>query len=354
MDEKIERLFKWSRGEKALPYRLDIMMYDGCNQSCKFCFRHFEKAGGEGRIKESEYLRVIDESVKLKIKEICINGYGEPFFDKQKTLNMMEKIKDYNILGEIFTNGTLLNESDIKRIVEIEWDTMLFSIHGPDAATHDYLVSLPGAFDRAINNIKFINKWKKKLRKDKPYIIMTCVLTNKNYDKIKKLFLLSKKLNVKLIINSLNVFDEKLNNLLINKSQLIELKKDTKEIEKYVDVDYAINNSFSSKKPLSGIKLINKMISNEKSKINFLNSLCFAPWYKMVLNDFGNIVPCYSAKDEGENINNKSLREIWFGEYFEKLRNDILNRNPRKYCNICPDINLTKHILNNMKLINDL
>jgi len=78
---------------------------------------------------DKEISRLIDEICEMDIKVFGVLG-GEPFLRKKVLLDSMEKIKKNGINGSIVTNGSLLEEKDVERIVKMRWDLIRFSIDG--------------------------------------------------------------------------------------------------------------------------------------------------------------------------------------------------------------------------------
>jgi len=348
MKEEISNLMKWMSGEKTPPLIVELLFGDGCNQNCKFCASHNGEKGPlgqyemEDKLTEHDYLRLIKESAELGVNLIQLSGDGEPLFDKKKAMAIMREIKKYHISGRINTNGVLFTEDDIKTLVEIGWDFIIFSVESPDAATHDYLVSLPGAFDRAINNVKRFNYWKKKLKKDKPEIEFKMVLTNKNYHQIENMVALSHKLNVHLRLDSLIVFHKWGELLKLDKSQKVDFKKHlNRAIKLSKNSHLRFNVSDEILDDIYSIKRNHNELKNfqfPKFKNNkFLSSSCYLPWLRMLISTRGFVGPC-GFSTTNENIKNKSLREIWFGKTYNKLRFDRLNQKLGKYCSTCGDI----------------
>ena len=63
--------------------------------------------------------------------------------------------------------------------------------------------------------------------------------------------------------------------------------------------------------------------------------LCHAPFANMYLNSQGNIGACWLTLERAPRYPELSLREIWFGEYFERLRSNIKSKNLKELCSVC-------------------
>jgi MoaA/NifB/PqqE/SkfB family radical SAM enzyme len=348
MKKEVYRIKKWMNNEKPGPLTIELLFGHGCNQNCKFCSMHNGKEKPlknyklKGILKKNNYKKIIDECNELGVERIQLSGEGEPLFNKRLTMNLMKRIKNYGIYGYLNTNGVMFSERDIKNLVKNKWDMILFSVMSPDAATHDYLVGLSGAFDKVIHNIKRFNYWKEKLKTDKPEMEIKMVLTNRNYDKIEKMVLLCQDLDLHFRLDSLIIFHEKGKKLNLNEKQKKEFKKELKkaiELSKKRNLRFNISNeildNIYSKRTEKNE--ITKLQKEKNNKNKFISASCYLPWLRILINSRGFTGPCGFCYTE-DNVKEKSLKNIWLGKAYNKLRQDRLNQILGKDCSICGDI----------------
>lgn len=62
---------------------------------------------------------------------------------------------------------------------------------------------------------------------------------------------------------------------------------------------------------------------------------CYAPFSNMYFNVHGDVAPCWLGFSNPENIQNKTIKEIWFGEKFTLFRNNIQNLDLETTCKTC-------------------
>ncbi len=350
MQEKIERIAKWSMEEEALPWGIEFNQTLRCNLRCKFCWREPTKINHNNELSLNDYKKVINEAAKLKVKEVKIIGGGEPLC-KDETIEIMKLIKKNNMFGYICTNGTLFKEKDIKELVEIGWDHLKISLHGP-CNTHDFLTGAKGSFNAAIKNIKLFVKYKKRLKRKKPFIEIGVVLVNKNYDKLIEMFRLAKKLDLQAVfIEPVTVYSDLGGKLKLNKKQEEEFEKIARMADKI-----AIRSRIQTNLPyFFDSKLIektNKMTEVMKNLPNpkendFFSIPCYEPFYRMGIRVDGTVGPCgFFDEESPENIKKKSLKEIWFGPYLKIRRNQMLKRRLPAYCAKC----CTTLVVNNQEV----
>jgi MoaA/NifB/PqqE/SkfB family radical SAM enzyme len=337
MDEKIRRLLKWARGEKSLPYSLELSPTLRCNLNCLFCWRYGKKVNYGKELTLEEYKRILEEANRLKVKEVRIIGGGEPLLRKD-TFELMKEVKKYGMFGYICTNGMLFSEKMIKKLVTIGWDHVKISLHGPDKKTQDSLAQ-GRSFDKIIKNIKSFVEWKKKLKAEKPKLEIGLVLNRMNFRKVVPMLKLAKKLNVQaFFVEPLTVYTEKGRELKLKKEEAEEFKEIARRAHSLANnLETNLQQFFSPElieKTGKMVEEIKKLVKGERK--DFLSVPCFEPWWRMGIRVDGWVCPCgFLDQNTTENVREKSLRKIWFGEYFEKRRRELLQKNMPDYCKRC-------------------
>lgn len=335
MDEKVERLIEWERGRKTPPFTLDINPTDKCNFRCAHCWqRAFERIDSSYELPDYKLIETIKEAIKLGIEEFEITGGGEPLMRKDIVLKIMEIIKKNNKFGNITTNGSLFSFKDVKKIVKIGWNRITFSLDGPNEKIND-AVRGEGAFEQVAKSIKLFNKIKGK--KKLPVLKLNVVVNRENYDKTDKMIQLAKTLNCSIVhFDSLTVHSELGKKLKLNKKQGLEFEKNAKKAKKLAEnfgIETDVNlltNEFLDKS-----NKMEDLLKKESNPKNFSFLVCYEPWWHLVIKTDGSVQPCCLYDEKEENVREKSLKEIWFGKYFEKIRDEIENKKFSKYCSIC-------------------
>lgn len=356
--EMYERIMKWFKGKKQNPFKIDLELHRRCNLKCLSCSRRsspdyprLNEISRKLEMPTEKWLEIVDEAAELDVREWHIAGGGEPMFLPERTVPLMKRIKKYGMLGIITTNGTLWRDKDIETVVKIGWDRIHFSVDGPNAKIHDYLRGVPGTFKRVMRTIRKFNELKKKYKTDKPMLNMNMVLSKKNYKLLPEMVKLAKKLNIEfLFVDPLIVYSE-------IGAKLKMGEKEVKEFPKYLEKarvlarKYGINNNFDGLQNNLQPELIVKSSKMsevvkdevkraEKIKVKpfikkFLTVPCFKPWFHMTIKCDGRVTSCDVPITGGDNIKNKSLKEVWFGDYFEWLRKTLLSKRIPDFCDQC-------------------
>lgn len=347
MEEIAKRILAWMNGNKAGPTKLQLNPTNRCNLNCRFCWlRDFDSTEANyEEIEPKRYLEIIEEASEMGVKSVEITGGGEPLCRKD-ILDIMRKVKKHGLYGELITNGTLLTGDAIKEIVNIGWDRVVFSLDAPDAETNDYLRGMDGVFEKAVEAIKLLNSLKKENKIDKPEICIHMVLCNRNHDKIAEMFEFAHALNCH------NLFLEPLVLLALKTGAGKELMiKDEHKKQLLLELENAkaIARKYNFKTNVDKLKLrfiekinrMDEMILEEakagetKAGSNFLSVPCYYPWYHMIIRPWGVVGPCCMFDNVGDNVKEKSLKEIWFGSHFNEIRNKLKNALLPNFCFKC-------------------
>jgi len=337
MDEKIRRLAGWIEGRREMPYTLDINPTDRCNLKCIHCWqRAFKKIDSDYELPDYKLIEVVKEAIDLGVEEFEITGGGEPLMRKELVLKIMEIIKSNKKFGNITTNGILFNSDDARKIVKIGWDRVTFSLDGPDAKTND-IIRGKGIFEKTTKSINLINRTKRKMKSKLPIIKFNVVINRKNYDKVEKMIELAKKVNCSVVhFDSLTVHSEIGRKLRLTKKQETEFEKNAKAAKKMAekfgictDVGLLTSGFLEKSNEMENI------LEKESDSKDFASLVCYEPWWHLVIKTNGSVQPCCLYDEKQENVKNKSLGEIWFGEFFEGIRESMKNKKFSKYCSIC-------------------
>ena len=345
MNEIIKRIKAWEAGQASGPVTIQLNPTDRCNLKCMFCWQRDEsRVNYENEMTEDRYLTLINDAHSLGVKKITITGGGEPFCRTVTCLKTMMKIKAHEIEGSLITNGTMFTEKNVKDIIHMGWDEVIISLDSSKREMHDYLRQSIGAYNKTIHAIKLFNQYKKIYDTTLPKICIHYVLCNKNYQDIPELIELAHDTGIQNIflepIVSVTVTTNIVESLKLNKQQQDELPGYIKKALKLCN-KYHIENNLESLQPHL-IGKVNKMRdvimkpgNPSKNSPELFSAPCYEPWYNMIIRPNGRVGPCCMFDFSGEYCHNKSLSEIWYGDYFTKVRASLLRKELPSYCSNC-------------------
>ena len=349
-DSAIQRLRKWEQGKNAPPEKVQIYPTNICNLNCIFCAQQREDYGYDSELSAQQWQEVTKNICEIGTERILISGGGEPFCRPKATLNIMNEAKKNDIKGRIITNGTLIDKTIAKKIIDLGWETVVFSIDSPKAKIQDHLRGRKGAFSRSIENIKLLNSLKDE---KKPNIEVNYILMNENYKKIPEMLQLCNKLKVSYInfepITINNKVDKELK--ITGKERKLLINQVIPSAEKLTD-QLRVSSNLQSLKEIKTQKAgdMKDEIKNYSRETNKLSdSPCFEPWLWPKIEANGDVWPC-STVPMKENVQEKNFAEIWYGEQFRKFRSKIKKGELPEDCNNC----VTTHLKTNRDLRNKI
>jgi MoaA/NifB/PqqE/SkfB family radical SAM enzyme len=339
MEDKASRIILWTKGEPQPPVRVELHPTNKCNLKCKFCWQSASKNKNSTlELNDEKLLAIVKEAGEWGVKEWIISGGGEPLVRKGITLNFMKLIKSYNMWGQLTTNGTLFDEKTAKEIVDMKWDQVQFSIDGPNAKTHDYLRGVNGAFEKAVKNAKFLSDYKKEKENDAPYLGFNTVLNRLNYNKLPEMIDLCKEVGFQLVYFE-PIYPGYLEKerLTLNEDEKEEMQRYIREtIKKAKKLNISTNIENFYRKDIIGKEEFGNTIlkETEKDANPYVSLPCYQPWYLMGIKGCG-LAGCCSTFEIGEKIQNRTLKEVWNGPVFNKIRQEMLSKKLPSYCSKC-------------------
>lgn len=348
MKKIINTLLNWKRCGKSYPTQIQIHPTNYCNLKCIFCPTRalVKQLNRKKELTREEWLKIILEGNEMGVEEWHICGGGEPFFFKEDALAIMKKIKEYEKYGEVITNGMFFENNVAREIVEMEWDKIYVSLDSPFEKTQNFLRQA-NCFKKIVRGIKNLVKWKEKLKRIKPEIYFHMVVCNKNFREIPEMVKFTKKMKVNgLFLNALNIWKPSINKLKLKPREEKELEKILKkslELAKRFGISTNIQE-FLNFLFIEKANIMNEaMVKEIKERMDIFSSIaCYYPWYNISIFADGRTLPCFILKDEGENVKEKSLKEIWFGEYFNNIRKRFMENRLKEDCSKCNPWNLPK------------
>jgi MoaA/NifB/PqqE/SkfB family radical SAM enzyme len=139
--------------------RLELHLTYTCPEKCVFCSEeHRMKSYQKFPVTWGRVATVLRKHAERGVTNVHFTG-GEPTIHKQ-FVRVLELAKKLNMRTSIGTIGTMLARPDFAARAIPHLDEALFSLHGPDAETHDALTRRPGSFETvttAIRNTKRVN-----------------------------------------------------------------------------------------------------------------------------------------------------------------------------------------------------
>lgn len=164
------------------PRYIDVELTNYCNYKCLMC------PVGTGIMKRDQgfmsdeiYNKIIDQIKEYKTP-IRFIRWGEPTLHKN-FIEYIEKAKKVGIKCHFNTNGTLLTEEDIKKLINLKLDSIKFSFQGVDEKSYLEMRS-SDYFYKLLNKIKLF--YKIRGNREYPYIHVATTITYETKNQVEK------------------------------------------------------------------------------------------------------------------------------------------------------------------------
>jgi radical SAM protein with 4Fe4S-binding SPASM domain len=303
-----------------------------CNQRCIFCKWFSPMAKVRNELASSNcimnmdiYRGLVSELSLLGTKIILIGNNEEPFMDTQ-LLEKIECSKQYGLGCFVITNGSLLDEEKIEKLIDLKLDYLNVSLNAgtPQIYQQIHTTETAETFEKIVSMVSLIEKIKSKRQTNFPHTRLSMVVCNRNYRDIAKFVEVCqdtgvKNARIKRLISSSKEMAEKLE---LTPSQEEEAKnymaEATKSAKKYcinLDMEWAEWTS--------------------AQKTEFKESLpCYYGWLFSVIDADGNVYPC-CFQDNGAscsfgNIKEAGFGKVWFSKKYRDFRGQFKNIEQRR------------------------
>ena len=128
-----------------------IEITQNCNLICRHCYEGSSRADCRPEMSFEDFQFAIETLKKIGIDRIQLVG-GEPL-THTKLCRFIDYVANKFSFIEIFTNGTLLTDSLLKKIKEAGI-SLAFSVYSENSRFHDYVTRTSGSFEKTYTNIK--------------------------------------------------------------------------------------------------------------------------------------------------------------------------------------------------------
>jgi len=122
-----------------------------CNLTCRHCYSISADKDFPNELPTDDVFAVMDDLKKFHVPVLILSG-GEPLL-RPDIFDISRRAKEMGFYVGLSTNGTMVDENNIKQIASIGYDYVGISIDGL-RETHDYFRRKQGAFDESMHGIR--------------------------------------------------------------------------------------------------------------------------------------------------------------------------------------------------------
>jgi len=208
--KKIWEVLRGNREEKPFD-AIQIEVSSLCNLRCKFCPTTYLNDSNEQKFMKLANIKKLEPYLKLA-KWVYLQGWGEPLLNKE-IWDITNLVKGTGAKVGFTTNGTLLTEENIAKIIHSRVDLVSTSIAGATQEVHGNL-RINSQLANILESIRLLVEVKRKSEFNLPLITLSYMLTTESIYELLKAVITAYELGVDdfYTTNLDYVFSEEINN----------------------------------------------------------------------------------------------------------------------------------------------
>jgi len=312
----INLLYKY---EPYPPY-LEIETTTACNLKCRICeYTYWDEPNQHMSLQR--FRHIFDQFPDLKW--IGLTGIGEAWTNPDFP-QILEYVKKHEVYVELYDSFYFTDDEKARLQVELGVEKIFASIDAASKETYEQ-IRVGSDFDRVIENVVRLDKWKKRLGKYFPEICFHFIVTKDNIHEC---------IDYLELIKSL-----KIDAHFVQFTRMLHPYPQIKDM--FVEIPEEKINEVTRRAEELGLQVgWNATVPQMKPPI----SECLAWWMPFIFVD-GTVIPCCCLNEQNDrcwqrdtalgNIFEKPFREIWRGEEYSNMRRKLMEGSVPRNCSRC-------------------
>lgn len=137
------------------PLEIVLNITNSCNLDCMHCFNNSNAESFQHELPDNVFLGVVDDICKLKPYNVCFSG-GEPLLREKLLMESIERFAAQGIRVSMVTNGTLLDNAVLKKLISAGITEISISLDGMNPQTHNFLRHSESAYQSTLNALELL------------------------------------------------------------------------------------------------------------------------------------------------------------------------------------------------------
>lgn len=298
-----------------------------CNLRCRMCgFSDPRVDGLPGYdLPRWAFERIADELFP-RATYVCLSIMTEPFMTRDFA-DRLETVRRHGVpFSDVITNGTLLTEESIAKILDSQLSRFIFSIDGGTKAVYESI--RPGAvFERVIGNFKLLQARRRERGVTLPKLRINHVLSELNIDHFDAFldlleWLEPEEIQVRTVSRMSDAeIQESSDPVFWNKVRDVRVK-----LAAFCRRTGIVDSGF-----LRDRHSLIELFTGSSEKL-----ICTKPWNTLAIHPNGDVFPCMAwSRPPIGNLRTDTFDEIWRGEKLEVLRREFAEVRPGLDCLHC-------------------
>jgi|GEM_PF-568075 len=311
----------------TIPLRIHLEINDVCNLECIMCPRNSEKVPKNTGHMDLSILKRLSPWIPYA-NYIGMAGNGEPFLHP-KIFEILELITRHGSVPSIVTNGTLLTQDCVLKLLELGPCIIVVSFDGFKKETFES-IRVGADFDKINQSLKFLQAKKKEYQSPFPVVNFLVCIMRENKEELADIITLAQSLSVaKVEYQTVFPFTQKTRESMINKLD---------EIKEVMEPVYKRAHDI---KMTAGLSTLNFGLQNrlkQENKVLAPNTplFCRNIWETLHVGINGDVRFCcfWTGKPIGNLLKN-DLLELWNHPEFQELRQSLIKGEIPEDCRNC-------------------
>lgn len=302
--------------ERLQPISMLFEITKECNLRCKHCY--VVKKPGRRELHTDEIFRIIDEFHAEGGFFLSLTG-GEATLHPD-FLRILEHARNLNLLSQVLSNGTLIDEALADAIDRLGVYYVGLSIYGARPETHDAITRVPGSFERTIRAAQL-------LKKRRVCVNLKFIVMKQNVMEFDAVTALARRLRIKY------KFDATITPRNDRSRGPLSLRVDSTCLENLLS---------------SAFKVVKGSVPREDPGRSFK---CHAAHSLCSVTAYGELLPCVALPISAGDLTRKSFAELWKqAKVFRRIREATIEDlkecsecKLRRFCRRCPGTAYLEH-----------
>jgi radical SAM protein with 4Fe4S-binding SPASM domain len=323
--QKIRLLTGLLRGDTAYvgPFYATVDITRRCNLQCIGC-RFHSPISKKSPFKDDPVMdipfdlfkKLCDDLKTMGTNSILLTGEGEPLLHP-RIFDMISIAKEAGLYVILFTNGTLLDDTRIKSLLDSCPDTLRVSLwaSSPEEYEKNCPGSDPATFTKTIKGLRLLTQLKADRKNKAPSVILHHPINRNNFEKVDGMADLAYEAGCNaLTFSPLKCWWGSLGSVSLSPTEEKLLLHSLGRLEEKLD-------SLSLKHNIGNTVLRYKIGYAVWEKMP-----CYIAWLHVRVRVNGNVLPCHRYALPMGNLNEEKLREIWNNSAFRTFRTKTMTR----------------------------
>lgn len=320
------------------PLYVQIGVVNACNYRCQFCWDHptfvskehpYPDDIAERYYKDHPeidrnkaymswemYTGLVDDLREIGTRKIKFIGRGENFLHK-RFVDMIGYAKERGFNVSITTNGSLISDDMVRRLVEMGLDEIFVSVNAGSQRSYNeiHIGTRPDAFERIKHTLALFSSEKQRQRRNGPFMHLSFVIQANNYFEMPDMVRLAHEVGAQRVaFNRISVYEGTKFLMLSEEQNREALERHLVEAERLGEQLGVITNAdFFRARP------------GEEQRSRSIHSKvpCYIGWFFSIILADGTVNPCCECLRALGTLQTHRFKEIWFGESYRKFRGEI-------------------------------